>query len=104
MVEVQLGRALLILSFLWTRLLLPDQPWLDAQQLIHEIVEVNNEVLYHWKIGQRLDQELLALELVKEGCACEFRNTVDVGAATSADAHPARPAVGQGPVQLGLDM
>src|SRR2546428_3006100 len=87
-----------VLSLLECSLPLPDYPRLNPPELLHEVADVNDEVLLNWKVVKRLDNDLLP-RLWDWSRACQPRGAVNQRPATPADSPPTRPSEGERPVK-----
>ena len=81
---------------------LADEPGLHFLQLAHEVVHGDDEIANDGKIAKGLDADGSGRVVGEEGGAGELRLAVHHHAATSAHAHAAAPAIGEGAVLLVL--
>ena len=81
-----------------------NDPGLHADELPHEITDVNDQIADDRKISQRLDAKRSGGVIRHERRAGQLRLTVHGHPATAANPHAAGPPVGERAVELVLDV
>src|SRR5512133_734717 len=79
-------------------------PRLDPRQLLHEVVNVDDQITNYRKVAQRLYFDRAGCVVSEEGCTRQLRLALDVHSAAAADSHAARPAIRKAGVDVVLDV
>src|SRR3989475_12390271 len=104
LVDVELLGRLQVLAFGERLFFVADEPGLHALELTHEISHGNDQIADHGKIAQRLDAYGSGSVVGQKSGPSKVRLAVYEHAAASADAHAARPAIGERAVLFILDI
>src|SRR5262249_52160456 len=103
-VLVKLVRCLQVLTVSKRFLLLSHDPRLDACKLAEEVTDLDDEIADDWKISERFDAHWSRTVVGQERRTGKLWLAVDRHAAAAADAHAARPTIGQGAINAVFDV